>query len=120
MPYIKTLEVLNDCNENQKILLKLPDWLVSRWKRKAMEARQAYSEYPPFKEFVHFLSKEADLSCDPISSVQALKGVESDKPKYPRSHTIQAKLSLVDVVYQFNTEQHPIMHVLQKSRTCRR
>lgn len=30
MPHIKTLEVLNDCNENQKILMKLPDWLVSR------------------------------------------------------------------------------------------
>ena len=91
MPHIKTLEVLNDCNENQKILLKLPDWLVSSWNRKAMEARQAYFEYPPFKEFVRFLSKEADLACDPISSVQALKGVESDKPRYPRSHTVQAK-----------------------------
>ncbi|KAK0144743.1 hypothetical protein N1851_016802 [Merluccius polli] len=56
-----------------------------------MEAGQAYSEYPLFKEFVDFLSKEADLACDPISSVQALKGVESDKPKYPRSHTVQAK-----------------------------
>ena len=120
MPHIKTLEVLNDCNENQKILLKLPDWLVSSWNRKAMEARQAYSEYPPFKEFVNFLSKEADLACDPISSVQALKGVESDKPKYPRSHTVQAK------TLSTNTTQNNIPscifckrvgHVVAKCRT---
>ncbi|KAL6481772.1 hypothetical protein MHYP_G00098520 [Metynnis hypsauchen] len=91
MPHLKTLEVLNDCNESQKILLKLPDWLVSRWNRKVMEARQANAGYPPFKEFVDFLSKEADLACDPISSVQALKNMENEKPKHPRNQTIQAK-----------------------------
>ena len=91
MPQIKTLDVFNDCNESQRILLKLPDWLVSSWNRKAMEARRATSEYPPFKVFVDFLSKEADLACDPISSIQALKSIESEKPKQLRSQTIQAK-----------------------------
>ncbi|XP_062248605.1 uncharacterized protein LOC133957162 [Platichthys flesus] len=91
MPHVKTLEVLNDCNESQKILLKLPDWLASSWNRKAMEYRQANAEYPPFKVLVNFLSKEADLACDPISSIQALKSVEGEKPKHPRSQTIQAK-----------------------------
>ncbi|XP_051531701.1 uncharacterized protein LOC127427868 isoform X2 [Myxocyprinus asiaticus] len=33
MTEIKSLQVLNDCNENQKILSKLPDWLASRWNR---------------------------------------------------------------------------------------
>ncbi|KAL0189882.1 hypothetical protein M9458_016981, partial [Cirrhinus mrigala] len=75
MPHLKTLEVLNDCNENQKFLQKLADWLVSRWNRKVMEACEAHAGYPQFKEFVVFLSKEADL--DPISSVQALRSVES-------------------------------------------
>lgn len=91
MPHIKTLEVLNDCTESQKILLKLPDWLVSRWNRKAMEARQENARYPPFKVLVDFLSKEADLACDPITSIQALKSVENEKSKHPRSQTIQAK-----------------------------
>ena len=91
MPHIKSLDVLNDCNESQRILLKLPDWLVSSWNRKAMEARHATSEYPPFKVFEDFLSKEADLACDPISSIQALKSIESEKPKQLRSQTIQAK-----------------------------
>lgn len=49
------------------------------------------TEYPPFKEFVNFLSKEVDLACDPISSIQALKSVENEKPKHPRNQTIQAK-----------------------------
>lgn len=82
MPHLKTLEILNDCNENQKILLKLPDWLVSRWNYKMMEAREANAGYPKFKEFLDFLSRKADLACDPISSIQALKSMESGKPKY--------------------------------------
>ncbi|ROI37047.1 von Willebrand factor A domain-containing protein 5A [Anabarilius grahami] len=39
MPRIKTLEVLNDCMESQRILLKLPDWLVSRWRRDKCQKR---------------------------------------------------------------------------------
>lgn len=73
MSHIKTLEVLNDCIESQRLLLKLPDWLVSSWNRKVMEVRQVKAEYPPFKVFVDFLSKEADLACVPISSIQAHK-----------------------------------------------
>lgn len=91
MSHIKTLEVLNDCSESQKILLKLPDWLVSSWNCKAMEIRQTRAVYPSFKELVNFLSKEADLACDPITSIQALKVVEIDKPKHPRSQTLHAK-----------------------------
>ncbi|KAL4009472.1 hypothetical protein ACER0C_003324 [Sarotherodon galilaeus] len=91
MSHVKMLEVLNDCVESQKILLKLPDWLVSTWNRKVMEVRQVKAEYPPFKVFVDFLSKEADLACDPISSIQALKSVESEKPRHPRSQIVQAK-----------------------------
>lgn len=41
MSQIKGLEVLNDCNENQKILAKLPDWLTSRWNRKVMEVHES-------------------------------------------------------------------------------
>lgn len=90
MPHVKTLEILNDCSESQRILLKLPDWLVSSWNRKAIEFRQTRAMYPPFKELVD-LSKEADLACDPITSIQALKVVENDKRKHPRSQTLEAK-----------------------------
>lgn len=102
MPHLKTLEILNDYNENQKILLKLPDWFVSRWNREVMEARRKIKpDYPRFKEFVDFLSKEADLACNLISSIQTLKGVESTKPKQLRNQPIQAK-----TLYTNTTQSH--------------
>ena len=33
MSLIKGLQVLNDCEENQKMLAKLPEWVTSRWNR---------------------------------------------------------------------------------------
>ncbi len=69
--------------------MKLPDWLVSSWNRKAMEVREANAGYPPFKDFADFISKEADLACDPVSSIQALKSAEGEKPR--RNQTIQAE-----------------------------
>ena len=35
MQAIENLNILNDYTENQKLLTKLPDWLVSRWNREA-------------------------------------------------------------------------------------
>ncbi|KAL4008603.1 hypothetical protein ACER0C_002455 [Sarotherodon galilaeus] len=92
MPHIKTLEVLNDCMEIQKLLLKLPDWLTTRWNRAAMKIRKTLNgEYPSFHMFTDFVSTEADLACDPIASMQALKGLEISKPKHSRSQVIRAK-----------------------------
>ncbi|XP_039904599.1 uncharacterized protein LOC120744346 [Simochromis diagramma] len=92
MPHIKTLEVLNDCMEIQKLLLKLPDWLTTRWNRAAMKIRKTLNgEYPSFHMFTDFVSTEADLACDPIASMQALKGLEISKPKHSRSQVVQAK-----------------------------
>ncbi len=48
MSQIKGLEVLNDCNENQKILAKLPDWLTSRWNRTVMEEEEQSHKFPSF------------------------------------------------------------------------
>ncbi|XP_055004474.1 AMME syndrome candidate gene 1 protein isoform X1 [Boleophthalmus pectinirostris] len=33
MPHVKGLQILNDCEENQKLLRKLPDWINARWNR---------------------------------------------------------------------------------------
>ena len=35
----KGLAILNDCRENQKMLKKLPEWLVRKWSRKAAQER---------------------------------------------------------------------------------
>ena len=81
MSQIKGLEVLNDCNENQKILTKLPDWLTSRWNRKVMEVEEQSHKFPSFSDIVKFITREARIVCNPITSFHALKPSESEKNK---------------------------------------
>ena len=91
MHSIKYLEVLNDPEENQKMLRKLPSHLVSRWSRivdkrigeeREYESREALgarevnareAKYPPFEEFCQFLKTEARIACNPITSLQSTK-----------------------------------------------
>lgn len=49
MSQIRGLEVLNDCNENQKILSKLPDWLASMCNRQVIEIEEQTKIFPVCK-----------------------------------------------------------------------
>ncbi|XP_064644727.1 uncharacterized protein LOC135498401 [Lineus longissimus] len=71
------LNILDDERENQKILRKLPDWLINRWNRTASTYKQTVCCHPPFHYFVTFIEQEAELACDPVTSVQAVKKKES-------------------------------------------
>lgn len=100
MHSIKYLEVLNDPEENQRMLRKLPNHLVTRWshivdksigeEREEGQSRETLSptevnstdnareaKYPPFKEFCQFLKTEARIACNPITSLQATKEEDS-------------------------------------------
>lgn len=68
MPYVKGLAILNDCEENRKLLKKLPNWIVRKWSRIAVEELDKSGEYPAFKHFTEFLLKEARIACNPIAS----------------------------------------------------
>lgn len=70
---ISSLSILSDSQENRKMLTKLPDWLVSRWNRYVAQRKEQKGEFPPFKDFVEFIGKEAKIACDPITSPQSLK-----------------------------------------------
>lgn len=70
---LNTLQVLNDEKENQRMLRVLPDWVTTRWARIAAKYVMTNECYPPFKKFVEFIREEADLACDPITSLQSLK-----------------------------------------------
>ena len=78
------LSGLNDCLENQRILRKLPDWVVTRWSRIVQQDRSS-NAYPGFAGFSDFMAQEAKVAFDPIASVQALRGKTNDtndpKPK---------------------------------------
>ena len=75
MQTIKDLTILNDYMENQKLLAKLPDWLISRWNREATREMKEHKRYPDFKTFTAFINAEADLASNPISSCNAVKEV---------------------------------------------
>ena len=90
MEQIQYLSVLNDPEENQRILKKLPSYIVNRWCRTvdkstkndseegldegSVETTISLSTYPTFKEFCHFLTTEARIACHPVTSLQQLKG----------------------------------------------
>nr|XP_023667350.1 uncharacterized protein LOC111843758 [Paramormyrops kingsleyae] len=94
MAHIKSLEILNDCNENRKILYKLPDWLTASWNRKVIEIEEETNNFPTFSQFVSFLTREAKIACNPVTSLQSLKQSESDdfeRLKPTRQRNIGAK-----------------------------
>lgn len=76
MQVIENLNVLKDYMENQKLLTKLPDWLISRWNREVTSRMKEEKKYPDFRTFTTFISAEADLLCNPLSSCHAVKDVE--------------------------------------------
>ncbi|XP_064632518.1 uncharacterized protein LOC135490878 [Lineus longissimus] len=79
MKSINTLGVLNDERENKKVLAKLPDWMITRWGRTVAEWRQNVGRFPTFKAFSMFVEREADIACDPVISLQAIRNGQEDK-----------------------------------------
>ncbi len=75
-PHIKGLSILDDCKENQKMAAKLPDWAVTRWSRIVADSIESCN-YPTFKQFVAFVEREARVTCNPVFSTQAAKGINS-------------------------------------------
>lgn len=56
MSHVKGLQILNDCEENQKlqVVKKLPDWAASRWNQKVTEALISSQGFPSFQSFTAF------------------------------------------------------------------
>lgn len=81
MPHVKGLDILNDCEENQKLVHKLPDWAASRWNRLVTQSLNEKQEFPTFKDFANFISTEAEIACNPITSFHALRSSDSSTEK---------------------------------------
>ena len=92
MQTISSLSVLNDDRENRKLLTKLPDWMVSRWGRVVSRWKEERLQFPPYCEFVDFVAKEATIACDPVTSLQSLKGV-NDSQKSDKVSNRQERVS---------------------------
>ena len=71
MQTIKDLTILNDYMENQKLLAKLPDWLISRWNREGKREMIERKRYPDFKTFMANINTEAEAN--PILSLLVMQ-----------------------------------------------
>lgn len=80
MPHVQGLKVLDDCEENKKILLKLPDWATTCWNRYVTKLLDEDKAYPGFADFADFVAEEARIACNPVPSLFALKNT-FEKPE---------------------------------------
>lgn len=91
MAHNESLNFLNNGIENQKLTAKLTDWLSTRWNRKATQYQLEHRRSPSFDYFVTFLTMEASIACNPITSYHALQQSESDKAKVKNQTTVASK-----------------------------
>ena len=92
MSQIKSLAVLKDCGENQRMLNTLHDWLTARWNRKVFAVEESTHDFPSFSEFVQLVAREAKIACNPVTSLNALKSGDSGKVKTPKPQNVGAKV----------------------------
>eukprot|EP00079_Xenopus_tropicalis_P036905 XP_017950676.1 PREDICTED: uncharacterized protein LOC101733728 [Xenopus tropicalis] len=120
IPHIKGLQVLNDCEENQKMLLKLPDWVTSRWNRHVTKQLDQGKEYPSFEEFSSFVNSEARIACNPVSSLHILKPLEG-KPtrEIKRAKVTSFAVDTMTKDHDTNESKTKVIDVLnrEKART---
>jgi hypothetical protein len=90
-----SLRVLDDDSQNHMILSKLPDWLVSRWSRIVYQVTESQNRYPSFQEFVGFLSKEADIACNPVTMLQSVNSGKSSSVGFKSDSYLQRGLEKV-------------------------
>ncbi|XP_038140499.1 uncharacterized protein LOC119792268 [Cyprinodon tularosa] len=109
MPQVKGLSILNDCEENHKMLKKLPDWVVRKWSRVVVEVLDACGEYPSFECFSRFIKKEARIACNPIASPFLLKSRTS-------SNDLSRKAKALSTSTEFKKQE--TVHVLKSKLPC--
>ncbi|CAI5683011.1 unnamed protein product [Oreochromis niloticus] len=104
IPHVKGLAILNDCEENHKLLKKLPEWIVRKWSRIVVDELDQSGTYPDLACFTDFLNREARIACNPIASplLMNFKPVDDRIPK-------RAKV--------FNTNMQPKSSTQEKQDT---
>ena len=81
MLHIPGLQVLNNCEENQKLLKKLPNWVTKCWNRYVTRDLDKGMPYPSLNEFTDFVAEKACIACNQISFLHASKQAEGSSEK---------------------------------------
>ena len=68
MRCIEDLETLNKQHDNKQLLNVLPGWALPKWgiRVRDYQTKHGDSKFPPFSEFVKFLTEIAETQCLPI------------------------------------------------------
>lgn len=104
MPHVRGLEILNDCEENQKLTQKVPDWLAAHWNRQVSMALMEGRDFPTFEDFAKFVSVKAEIACNPITYLHALHSSSSSYFKRNTNETKGNKVSVFSIQTNANTE----------------
>lgn len=90
MPHVAGLRVLDDCEENQKLLQKRPDWLTTCLNWHVTKALDEGTSYSGFDEYSGFVAEEARIACNPVSSLHAFKRIEETgkEQKHPKANIL--------------------------------
>lgn len=104
MPYVKGLNILNDCEENQKLVQKLPDWAASQWNRKVTQVMRDDQDFPSFQEFVFFIVTEAEIACNPITSFHALHSSEANSSRHLKEKKCKSSVYHTQTVPESETQ----------------
>lgn len=90
MPHVEGLQILNDCEENQKLVQKLLEWAASRWNHQVTQSLREKSSFPDFRAFAAFVSLEAEVVCNPVTSsyARSLGSVEKQSFKEGKGNKV--------------------------------
>ena len=137
MNSVKYLNVLDDPDENQRMVRKLPRYLVDRWSREVdrrlnkdedqrhgdvsqFEATEGESGYPPFSVFCRFLQRESRIACNPVTTVKQKEEVSREDPDKERKTNGFRRRTHKDKVSAFATESHEMANSNSQNRKERK
>lgn len=90
MQSIEDLETLNKQHGNKQLLRVLPSWAHPKWgvRVRDHQLKHGDNKFPPFSEFVRFVTEIAEVQCLPVlSSLATNECVKESKPRIYRGNT---------------------------------
>jgi hypothetical protein len=102
---IPSLDILNDCRENKKMLEKLPNWLTRKWK-KTVANHTDLGKYPTFENFVNFLERESNIVNNPVFA--PARSAPSQQPRKAHTHHTTSEAKSREVCTYCEREHHQI------------
>lgn len=137
MNSVKYLNVLDDPEENQRMVCKLSRYLIDRWSREVdrrlnkhedqrhgevsqPEVTEDKSGYPPFSVFCRFLQRESRIACNPVTTVKQKEEVSRGDPDKVRKTNGFRRRTHKDKVNTFATESHEMANSNTQNRKERK